>query len=152
VTGERSLISDEMRASVGTTSAPRSFVVERLVAGRLAESLGENPAAVTSAAHAPVYYVSAFETQMAELALPIGLGQGVLAGDDWELRRPLCWDERLVGVGRIAEIYERFGGQHGQTLYIRHQWEFKDEADELVAVGTRIFVRYFAAAETEEAP
>jgi hypothetical protein len=152
VTGDRSLISDELRASIGTTSAPRSFIVERLVAGRLAEALGEDAAAVTSAAHAPVYYVSAFETQMAELSLPSGLGQGVLAGDDWELRRPLRWDERLICVGRVADVYERFGGQHGQTLYMRHQWEFRDEAGELVATGTRIFARYFAAPAAEEAP
>lgn len=152
VTSERSLITDDLRAAVNVPAAPRSFVVDRTVAARLAEALGEDPAAVTAAPHAPLYYVSAFETQMHEPALPSGIGPGVLAGDDWELRRPLRWGERLSCIGRVADVYERFGGQHGQTLYTRHEWQFTDGSGALVAVGRRVFARFFPPAPAEEAP
>ena len=66
----------------------------------------------------------------------------MLAGDDWELMRPLRWGERIESRGRIAEIYERFG-QHGQTIFIRHEWTFTDEAGEVVALGRRLLARYF---------
>jgi hypothetical protein len=152
VTSDESLITDRLRGAVGKASEPRRFVVDRTVAARLAEALDEDPEAVRAAPHPPVYYVAAFETLMNEPDLPEGIGPSVLAGDDWELRRPLRWDEQLTCVGRLADVYERFSGRRGRTLYARHEWTFTDEAGEVVAVGRRIFARFFPPGASEEAP
>jgi hypothetical protein len=90
----------------------------------------------------PAYYTAAFETQMATSGALFDLDAGILAGDEWERHRPLRWDERLTGVGRVADVYERFGGRHGQAVYMRYEWTFTDEAGEVVAVGRRILARY----------
>lgn len=153
MTDERSLITDEMRALIGVSSGSSTFTIERLAARRLAEALDEDADAVAQAGAPPSYYVAAFETQMAAAGHAFDLTGGVLAGDEWEHRRPLRWDEQITGVGRVADVYERFGGRHGQTVYLRYEWTFTDAAGEVVAVGRRILARYQVAAEAdEEAP
>src|SRR5579883_2825954 len=138
----RSLISDEVRALIGAEAAPRGFVVDRVVGRRLAEALGEDPEAIAGGEFAPSFYFSAYESFIPPTGIPGELASGVLAGDEWEQVRPLCWDEQIVSTGRIADIYERFGGRHGQTLYLRYEWRFTDERGELVAISRRIFARY----------
>jgi len=88
---------------------------------------------------------------MAPAELPAELEGGVLAGDEWDLLRPLRWEERISGTGSISDIYERFGGRHGQTLYVRYEWTFVDERGEVVARARRIMAR-FSAGDGEEAP
>jgi len=151
VGAQQSLITDRLRAAIGTATEPRTFVVTKQVAARLAEALGEDPEAVTAAATAPPFYIAAFETQMPADELPVELAAAVLAGDECELRRPLRWGERISGRGRVADIYERFGGRHGQTLYLRYAWTFEDERGDVVATAHRIMVRYAVVAE-DEAP
>ncbi len=149
---ERSLITDEMRALVGATSGSSTFTIERLTARRLAEALGEDAEAVAQAPSPPSYYVAAFETQMAGAGQAFDLTGGVLAGDEWEHRRALRWGEQITGEGRVADVYERFGGRHGQTVYLRYEWTFTDANGKVVAVGRRILARYQVDAGDEEAP
>ena len=153
VQGERSLITDAVRALIGTTAPPRTFVIERQVARRLAEALDEDPEAIAAGEFAPSFYVSAFEAQIAPTGIPGELESGILAGDEWEQFQPLRWEQRLTSVGRIADVYERFGGRHGQTLYLRYEWTFTDETGALVAIARRVLARYLSGeAEDEEAP
>jgi N-terminal half of MaoC dehydratase len=155
VTDQRTLITPEMRAVIGAPIGVRTFTIEPLVARRLAEALGEDADAVATAEFAPQFYFSAFETPMTPANLPGGPQSGVLAGDEWEQHRPLRWGERVTSTGTVADIYERFG-QHGQTLYVRYEWTFADEASAVVGVSRRILVRYIAPASgagaDEEAP
>lgn len=151
----RSLISADVRAMIGAEAAPRSFVVDPVVGRRLAEALGEDPNAIAGAEFAPSFYFSAYESFIPPTGITGELASGVLAGDEWEQYRPLRWGEPIVSTGRIADIYERFGGRHGQTLYLRYEWRFTDEHGELVAVSRRIFARYASEAgdgSGEEAP
>ncbi len=152
---QRSLISDDVRAMIGSEAAPRVFVVDPVVGRRLAEALGEDPDAFNASEFAPSFYFSAYESFIPPTGIAGELASGVLAGDEWEQYRPLRWGERIVSTGRIADIYERFGGRHGQTLYLRYEWRFTDEQGMLVAVSRRIFARYAtadAAGDDEEAP
>jgi N-terminal half of MaoC dehydratase len=148
---ERSLITDALRAAVGSETPPRTFVIDRQIARRLAEALDEDADAVAAGEHAPAFYIAAFETQMVPAVLPEPLQGGVLAGDEWDLLRPIRWDERITGSGRVAEIYERFGGRNGQTLYMRFEWTFTDDGGAVVARASRIMARWNATAG-EEAP
>jgi len=153
VTDQRSLITDDVRAMIGSEAAPRSLVIDPIVGRRLAEALGEAPDAIAAAEFAPAFYFSAFESFIPPTGITGELASGVLAGDEWEQFRPLRWGERIVSSGRIADIYERFGGRHGQTLYLRYEWRFTDERGELVAVSRRIFARYATSdGDDEEAP
>jgi hypothetical protein len=153
VTGERSLITEEVRALVGVSSGSSSFTVERLTARRLAEALGEDVDAVAEAEAPPSYYVAAFETQMAGAGAAFDLTGGVLAGDEWEHRRPLRWGEQITGSGCVADVYERFGGRHGQTVYLRYEWTFTDAAGDVVSVGRRVLARFpVDDVEEKEAP
>ncbi len=148
---ERSLLTEELKAAIGSRTEPRTFVIDRQIARRLAEALDEDADAITRGEYAPAFYVAAFETEMAPAALP-GLFQGgVLAGDEWDLLRPLRWNEQITGSGSVADIYERFGGRNGQTLYMRYEWAFVDSAGEPVARASRIMARW-SAAPNEEAP
>ncbi|HEY7293474.1 MAG TPA: MaoC family dehydratase N-terminal domain-containing protein [Dehalococcoidia bacterium] len=150
---ERSLISDEVRALIGSEAAPRTFLIDPVVGRRLAEALDEDPEAVAAAEFAPSYYFSAYESFIPPTGIAGELASGVLAGDEWEQYRPLRWGERIESRGRIADIYERFGGSHGQTLYLRYEWRFTDERGELVAVSRRVFARYATGDRAgEEAP
>jgi hypothetical protein len=150
VQGERSLITDDVRALMGSETAPRHFVIEREVARRLAEALGEDPDAIAGAEFAPSFYFSAFETQIAPTGIPGELESGILAGDEWEQQRPLRWGERITSVGRIGDVYERFGSRHGQTLYLRYEWTFTGERGEPVAIARRILARYVSEAGDDE--
>jgi len=147
---EGSLTTPALRAAVGSRTEPRTFPIDRQVAARLAEALDEDPATILNEEFAPPFYIAAFETQMAPPALS-GAGEGgVLAGDEWELMRPLRWNERITGAGNIADVYERFGGRHGQTLYMRYEWLFVDRDGKVVAKASRIMARF--GSETVEAP
>jgi len=140
---------------IGSEAAPRSFVVDPVVGRRLAEALGEDPEAIAGSEFAPSFYFSAYESFIPPTGIAGELASGVLAGDEWEQLRPLRWGERIVSTGRIADIYERFGGRHGQTLYLRYEWRFTDEQGEPVAVSRRVFARYATGAggaSDEEAP
>jgi hypothetical protein len=147
---ERSLLTDSVRALIGSTSETRSYVVDRLVARRLAEALGEDPDAVAAEEFAPSFYFSAFEMQIVATGLPGELESGVLAGDEWEQRRPLRWGERITSSGRVGDIYERFSGRHGQSLYLRYEWTFTDDRGDIVGISRRILTRYVV--EEKEAP
>ena len=154
MTEERSLLTPELRALIGTAVGEKRFTVEPLVAARLAEALGLDPETAAEADSAPAYYCPAFETSQASIRLPGGPDSGVLAGDEWEQRRPLRWGERITGRGVIAGIDERFG-KNGQMLHVRHEWTFRDEAGEIVGISRRIYVRYGSAGGAdadEEAP
>lgn len=149
--GDRSLITPELQAAVGVRTEPRSFIVDRRTAMRLAEAVEEDPAVIAAGEFAPPFYIAAFEMEMTPESLTGGLEGGILAGDEWELLRPLRWGEQISATGNVADVYERFGGRFGQTLYLRYEWTFVDERGELVARASRIMAR-FDAEEDQEAP
>ncbi len=146
---ERSLLTEELRAAIGSKTEPRTFIIDRQIARRLAEALDEDADVITGSEFAPAFYIAAFETEMAPAALPQPLQGGVLAGDEWDLLRSLRWNEQITGSGCIADIYERFGGRNGQTLYMRYEWAFEDSAGEPVARASRIMARWSAASAAE---
>src|SRR5439155_27062210 len=101
VADERSFITPELRALIGTVSGERTFTIERLIGRRLAEALGEDAEAVAASEFAPQFYFPAFEAPMLPADLPGGPQSGVLAGDEWEQRRPLRWGEAVTSTGRV---------------------------------------------------
>src|SRR5215207_7825553 len=56
--------------------------------------------------------------------------------------------ETLTAFNRLVDLSERFGSRLGQTLAVRHEWQFTDAAGETVAFARRSMAYY----RSEEMP
>jgi hypothetical protein len=146
-----SLLTDAVRALIGRESAPRSVRVEPLALQRLMEALGETrPLDVAAGDQAPVYALALLQPEAEALDLPVDLPGSLVAGDEWEIARPLLVGEPLTVLSRVLEISERLSGRHGQMLYLRFEWRFLAADGALVATARRILGRYRSNAQEQD--
>ena len=134
---EESFITPELQARIGVPSEPVVVEVTPTLVRRLRETLGTGPEDRVPPA---VLWVPDAGREVSPLpGLP---GNGLVTGDEWQLRREIRLGERLTAVNRLVDLSERFGSRLGHTLTARHEWTFSDAADEPVAFARRSLAYY----------
>jgi acyl dehydratase len=134
---DESFITPELQARVGVTSDPVTVDVTPVIVHRLRQTLG-----IGAADHVPPAVLWVPDAGREVSPLPGLPGEGILTGDEWELRRAIDIGERLTAVNRLVDLNERFGSRLGHALTVRHEWEFRDATGEAIAFARRSIAYY----------
>lgn len=137
---ESSLISDEVRALIGTTSKPTTV---RLTTHHVRKALyavrGRRDIEVNDGDIAPVAALGTIDGDAEPLQSPTILPKFMIVSNEWTVERPIVVGETYTCVRRLADISERLGGRFGHSVYIRTDIEFTDATGALVArCGTQV--------------
>ena len=137
---DESFITPELEAQVGVPSEPVTVEVTPTLVRRLRETLAGGESAGDERVPPAVLWVPDAGREVSPLP---GLPEdGLVTGDEWELRREIRVGETLTAVNRLLDLSERFGSRLGHTLAIRHEWTFSDAAGEPVAYALRAMAYY----------
>ena len=152
---QKSLITDEMRALIGTpvNSGP-AFEVEKGAIRNMAEAMNYlNPLYVDEAyakskGHSSVLAPPMFPT----LGLRLGAFQdilkfdfeiaaGVHGSDDWEFIKDVHVGDTITPSGKLHDLVEK-GGSRGRMLFITTEVTFTNQLSEVVAIyrHTEIYI------------
>jgi len=145
---EESLLTPEVRALVGRTTAPvRVRVTRRSLERALDVYYGRHDRAANIAPGDPIPGVAlaALDPEAEALNFPPVLPDAILISNEWEFERPLRMDEELTMQAKLADITERFGGRFGYSLYVRRDVEFRDETGEVIARSAHTMMHYDAS-------
>src|SRR5215208_783352 len=134
---DESFITPELQSRIGVPGEPVTVDVTPVVVRRLRETLG-----CGDETHVPPAVLWVMDAGREVSPLPGLPGEGLVTGDEWELRRAIRVGETLTAVNRLVDLSERFGSRLGQTLAVRHEWEFTDAAGETVAFARRSMAYY----------
>jgi acyl dehydratase len=134
---DESYITPEIQARVGVASEPVTVDVTPEIVRRLRETLG-----IGTGDQVPPAVLWVPDAGREVSPLPGLPGEGILTGDEWELRRAIRLGERLTAVNRLVDLNERFGSRLGHALTVRHEWEFRDAAGEAIAFARRSIAYY----------
>jgi len=140
---DESFITPELQSRIGVPGEPVTVDVTPVVVRRLRETLG-----CGDETHVPPAVLWVMDAGREVSPLPGLPGEGLVTGDEWELRRAIRVGETLTAVNRLVDLSERFGSRLGHTLAVRHEWEFTDAAGEAVAFARRSVAYY----RSEEMP
>lgn len=145
---EASLITDEVRALIGTSSEPVSVHLSRHhVAKALFAVTGVRGNAPEDGEVAPVCAFGSIEGEGNRLETPTLMPKFMIVSNDWSFERPMRVGETYTCARRIVDISERLGGRFGYAIYIRTDNEFRDPEGNLVAYATTNVMQYDPANE-----
>jgi hypothetical protein len=144
-----SIISPEMRAQIGSETAPYSLVIEAGDLARFAEMIeadvvgAGSPAGPGGSVAAPTYLIvmRQLETRaLAALYLRIPYTNGVDGGSDWEYFEPIRPGDTIRATARLADYQER-QTSFGATLFQVFEMTYRNQFDRIVVRqrDTRIF-------------
>ena len=153
---DKTSLTEEMKAKIGTTLAPVVFEVEKGAARRFAQAVGDpNPLYADEECARKTRYggivcppgffgLPAGEEVGAERILSI-LGrpfENVLnAGNESEFYRPIRPGDVLASSTKLADIYEKKGGT-GNLLFVVLETTYRNQADQVVAMMRYVFMFY----------
>jgi acyl dehydratase len=153
---DKTTLTEEMKAKIGTILAPVVLEVEKGAARRFAQAVGDPNPLYTDEEYArktrhggiicpPGFFGwPAGEEVGAERILSI-LGrpfQNVLnAGNESEFYRPIRPGDVLVSSTKLADIYEKKGGA-GNLLFVVLETTYRNQADQVVAMMRYVFMFY----------
>jgi len=138
-----SIISPEMRAQIGSETAPYSLEIEAGDVARFAEMIEADPAGPGGPVAAPTYLIvmRRLETRaLAALDLRIPYTNGVDGGSDWEYFEPVRPGDTIRATARLADYQER-QTSFGATLFQTFEMTYRNQFDRIVVRqrDTRIF-------------
>jgi hypothetical protein len=140
---DESLLTDEIRALIGTTSDSTSVRVTAAAVRRAGEVYFGAPADVPADGDpVPGVTIAGLETNTARLQVPDVLPNSVLISNEWQFERPLRMGEELEARTRLADISERFGGRFGYGIYVRTDVELLDTGGALIARSSSTLMQY----------
>jgi hypothetical protein len=143
---EQSLLTDEVRAQIGKTSAPVTVQVSRKIVRRSLDLyLGHHDRELEEGKPVPGLALVALQPEAEGVSSPELLPNSLLISNEMLIERPLLLGETLTVQSRLADINERFGGRFGYSIYIRTETEFRDEGGRLVATMANTMMYYDAA-------
>src|SRR2546423_607963 len=122
---EQSLLTPELRARIGETSAPREVTVTPLLASRALEGYGGRQRSVADGEPASPFVLLGLEQDSGHEGPPTILPHGLLVSNEIRLERPLRVGETLLAQRSLQDIQERFGGRFGYSLVFRVGTEFR---------------------------
>jgi hypothetical protein len=142
---EESLLTDELRALIGSATPPGRARITRKGVARATEVYYGSPlTGLEEGDIAPGVAIAGIESEAEGFQTPNVMPNSVLVSNEWEFLRPLRVGEELSAQTRLADISERFGGRFGYSLYFRTDVEFRDSAGELVARSSNTLMQYDA--------
>ena len=131
---ESSLLTDEVRARVGTAGPAVSVAITlRAVERTMDVYLGHHRRAFEPGAIVPGYVLVALQAEVDNISFPDLLPNSVLVSNEFSLERPLRLGEELTLQSRLADVTERLGGRFGYGLYVRTETEYRDPAGAVIA-------------------
>lgn len=143
---ERSLITDDVRALIGSTAAPVEVRVTRRAVQRTMDVyLGHHRRDFAPGDPVPGFVLAALEPEAEPVDVPNLLPDTLLISNEMMFERELRLDEPLVLQSRLADISERFGGRFGYSLYIRTEVDVLEPGGTLAARSVRTMMQYDAA-------
>jgi acyl dehydratase len=153
---EKTTLTEEMKAKIGTILAPIVLEVEKGAVRRFAQAVADPNPLYADEEYArktryggivcpPGFFgLPAGEEVSAERILSI-LGrpfENVLnAGNESEFYRPVRPGDVLVSSTKLADIYEKKGGA-GNLLFVVLETTYKNQADQVVAMMRYVFMFY----------
>lgn len=139
----QSVITDEMRATIGVKSEALICVVEKGAIIRFAEAIGDpNPLYYDQQASlqtrcgdiiAPPTFLRSTRPSPAEPVFPIPYSGVLDGGSDWEYFEPVCPGDILAVTIRILDIFERQGSL-GNMLFIVRENRYVNQLNAMVAI------------------
>ena len=145
-----SLISDEARALIGTSSEPAVTMIEASMIRRFVVSVGDtnplftDPEAAGNTGHRgiiapPTFCGSLTKNPLPEVPLPVS--RLLNGGDEIENFAPIRPGDVIVAVSKYVDFFERKGGI-GQMVFIITEINFTNQHGKLVAKHTMTRIRY----------
>jgi len=137
---EQSLITPAMQAAIGVETEPFTIELTAELVSRLAEALEvEDPelqavlARDEVGAELPPWAVLTHYGRLRPGAVPDAPERGLQAADEFTILGPIRLGDRLTIVQRLADVQERIGGRVGHSLFVHHEWDYTNQAGEIVA-------------------
>lgn len=139
---DESVLTDEVRALVGSEAAPLRVRVTPRVVQRVVETYQLRPRTYAEGDAVPGMVVVALQSEAEMITIPDVLPNSLLISNEVDFERPLRMGEELVVVSRLADIRERLGGRFGYSVYVRTENEFR-QPDGTVAARSAQTMMYY---------
>lgn len=141
-----SLLTDEVRALIGRTTAPVPVALtSRMVERTMDVYLGSRPRRFAPGEAVPGFVLVALEAEAETFDVPQLLPDGLMISNEMMFERPLRLGEELTVQWRVGEIRERFGGQFGYSVFVPTEVLVRDATGEVVARTSRTMMYYDAS-------
>jgi hypothetical protein len=120
------------RSLIGSASEPATFEVEKGIAVRLAEAIGDPHPAYAEGIATPPTFPTTFQFRMRHPALSeIDPSRFIHGEQEFEYERPLRDGDRITCVTRIADVNEK-ETRLGTAHFVVTETEGRDESGALV--------------------
>jgi len=138
---EGSVITDDMRAMIGTETSRVVHEVDKTMLSRIAEAIGDADPRWQQEA-APGFVLAAMVTGGGELPDKLfPMQRRVAGGGDWEFLLPIRVGDVITCSTKLADIYER-EGKAGKLLFIQAETMITNQRGELAARGKSSLINY----------
>ena len=150
--GEGQVLTQEMRErAIGLESAPATIDVEKGAVRRFAEAVGDpNPLWNDEAGAdnsrfggmiAPPTFLRSVKIERPELSLAFALSSRLDAGSDWEYFEPVRVGDRITGIARIVDTWER-SGKLGPMVFTLTEIKYTNQSGQVVATQRAVSILY----------
>ena len=146
------LITDDMRRTIGTATAPRTIEIEKGAIRRFAEAIGDtNPLYQDETAArrsrfggiiASPTFLRSIQIDRPELPLKNPLERLLDAGSEWEYFQPVRPGDRITVVTRLVDLVERTSRTIGEMLMTTYESIYTNQLNQVVATQRATFIRY----------
>ncbi len=142
---EESLLTEEVRAMIGRSTAPvRCMLTGEGVRRAVEVYTGKEVPTPPDGSLAPAFAIDALETGREGIAMPSLMPNSIVISNEWQFERPLVVGEEFEARGVLADISERFGGRFGYGIYIRTEYRFSDGEGVIAARSVTTMMQYDA--------
>lgn len=140
---EKSLITDEHRATIGVKSEGRKVEISAADASRMRDLLGDtDPRYQDGTGIAPPYVLAAIDPGIPRHMMPSVLPGGLLTQMEWKFHRPFRLGEQLLLEHSVIDIRDRLGGRYGYSVIVMIQSTYTGEDGDLVAESLRTLTQF----------
>jgi acyl dehydratase len=149
---QNTFLTEEMRRrALGIESGPAVLDVEKGAVRRFAEAVGDpNPlwndeAAARKSRYgglvAPPTFLRALRLERPRLPFDLPFGRLLDGGSEWEYFEPVRVGDRITGMARVAEVWER-AGRLGTMLFVILEYTYTNQLGELAATQRNTLIYY----------
>jgi acyl dehydratase len=147
----KSVISDAMRALVGSETEPVVYDIERGAIRKFAKAIGdENPAYYDDAAArragyrgmvAPPTFLRVLIPGPEKTPFPEPFDRVLDGGSEYRFEEPLIAGDRITVVSRLAELYEKHG-RLGTMLFKIREIRYENQHGRIAATQRSTIITY----------
>ncbi len=145
------VVTDEVRAQIGTQGEARTYEVERGAIRRFAEAIGDpnplfndEPAARETrfgGMIAPPTFCRSLGSAIPQVKLDLPGFRALDGGSDWEYRTPIRPGDRIIVQSRIADIRET-AGRLGPMVFLVVETSYTNQFGQLCTRQRSTIIRY----------